>query len=99
MVAGGGAVGQRSSEGKRQDLTLPSPLIGRTSDWTRLMPTVGLAAAETRVSQRADLRLRYLFRPTPNRGVGIQPLAWLTGTSAHGSKVAYFCIGAPLPGC
>ena len=26
--------------------------------------------------------------------MGIEPLAWLTGSSAHASKVAYFCIGA-----
>lgn len=63
------------------------------------MPTVRLAAAETGVNHGADLRLRHLFRPAPNRGVGIQPLAWLTGASAHESKVAYFCIGANTIAC
>jgi hypothetical protein len=58
------------------------------------MPTVRLAAAETGVSHRANLRLRHLCRPAPNRRVGIEPVAWRTGSSAHESKVPYFCIGA-----
>lgn len=36
--------------------------------------------------------------PAPNRRVGIGPLAWLTGSSAHEPKVAYFCIGANILG-
>ena len=34
------------------------------------MPTVRLAAAETGVSHRADLRLRHLFRPRTQQACG-----------------------------
>lgn len=67
------------------------------------MPTVSDAAAETGVSHHTDLRLRHLFRPRIHRRVGMEPLAWLKGSSAHESKVTYFCIGAntkePLIAC
>ncbi len=62
-----------------------------------MMPTVRLAPAETGVSHRADLRLRPLFRPRTQQAWGIEPLAWIAGSSAHESKVACFCIGANTP--
>ena len=43
------------------------------------MPTVGLAAAETGVSHRADLRLRHLFRPRT-----LQAYGYRATREAHG---------------